>query len=113
MSENYKNHPHPIWAKFFDGKLDLQTAFWGFFTFGSIIVGVVCGVLSEMVSKFFNVPYVLITAFIIISTGNCAENYKQIMIKKNQSPVWGVLTQIFCVVSFLGLILFVYDLFKN
>ena len=30
MSENYDNHPHPIWAKFFDGKLDLQTAFWGY-----------------------------------------------------------------------------------
>jgi len=70
-------------------------------------------VLSEMVSKFFNVPYVLITAYIIISTGNCAENYKQIMIKKNQSIVWGVLTQIFCVVSFLGLVVFVIDLFKN
>ena len=99
--------------QFGEGTLDLPTAFWGFFTFGSIIVGVVCGVLSEMVSKFFNVPYVLITAFIIISTGNCAENYKQIMIKKNKSIVWGVLTQILCVISFLGLILFVYDLIKN
>ena len=102
-----------IFDQFSDGTLDLATAFWGFFTFGSFIVGVICAVLSEMVSTFFNVPYVLITAYIIISTGNCAENYKKIMIKKNQSVVWGVLTQIFCVVSFLGLILFVYDLFKN
>ena len=102
-----------IFDQFGDGTLDLATAFWGFFVFGSTILGVICGVLSEMVSAFFNYPYVLFTALIIMNTGKCAENYKQIMIKKNQSIVWGVLTQILCVISFLGLILFVYDLFKN
>ena len=102
-----------IFDQFGNGTLDLATAFWGFFVFGSTILGVICGVLSEMVSAFFNVPYVIFTALIIVNTGQCAENYKQIMIKKNQSIVWGVLTQILCVISFLGLILFVYDLFKN
>ena len=33
------------------------------------------------------------------------------MDKKNQSVVWGVLTQICCVVSFLGLAVFIYDSF--
>ena len=102
-----------IFDQFGNGTLDLATAFWGFFVFGSTILGIICGVLSEMVSAFFNYPYVLFTALIIMNTGKCAENYKQIMIKKNQSIVWGVLTQILCVISFLGLILFVYDLLKN
>ena len=29
---DYKNEPYPTWARFVDGELDLQTAFWGILT---------------------------------------------------------------------------------
>ena len=94
--------------KFADGHLDLATAFWGFGVFGSIIVGVVCGVLSEMVNKLFNVPYVILSYLIITMLWGCAENHKKIMTQQKQSGVWGVLTQVFCVFSGLGLIGFIF-----
>ena len=98
-------------SKLMDGQLDLATAFWGFGVFGSIIVGVVCGVLTEMVGWFFNIPYVILTFLIIIGVWECAENYKKEMNKKSESVVWGVLTQVFCVFSGIGLAGFVFELF--
>ena len=100
-----------VFDKFADGNLDLATAFWGFGVFGSIIVGVVCGVLTEMVGWFFNIPYVILTFLIIIGVWECAENYKKEMNKKSESVVWGVLTQVFCVFSGIGLAGFVFELF--
>ena len=100
-----------VFDKFADGHLDLATAFWGFGVFGSIIVGVVCGVLTEMVGWFFNIPYVILTFLIIIGVWECAENYKKEMNKKSESVVWGVLTQVFCVFSGIGLAGFVFELF--
>ena len=100
-----------IFDKFNNSSLDLATAFWGFGVFGSIIVGVVCGVLTEMVGWFFNIPYVMLTFLIIIGVWECAENYKKEMNKKSESVVWGVLTQVFCVFSGIGLAGFVFELF--
>ena len=100
-----------IFDKFNNSTLDLATAFWGFGVFGSIIVGVVCGVLTEMVGWFFNIPYVILTFLIIIGVWECAENYKKEMNKKSESVVWGVLTQVFCVFSGIGLAGFVFELF--
>jgi len=56
--------------------------------------------------------YVAVTAFILSSLWGCAENYKKIMIQKKQSVVWGVLTQAYCVLGYLGLAGFVYDVLK-
>ena len=38
-----------------DGNLDLKTAFWGYGFFGSIVIGIGCGILSEAVSSIFNI----------------------------------------------------------
>ena len=100
-----------VFDKFNDSTLDLATAFWGFGVFGSIIVGIVCGVLTEMVGWFFNIPYVILTFLIIIGVWECAENYKKEINKKGESVVWGVLTQVFCVFSGIGLAGFVFELF--
>jgi hypothetical protein len=100
-----------VFDKFADGHLDLATAFWGFGVFGSIIVGVVCGVLSEVVGTFFNWVYFVVTLMIIQWLWSCAENHKKIMTQKKQSSVWGGLTQAYCVLSGLGLAAFVFELF--
>ena len=36
---------------FLEGDKDLATSFWGFYFFGSLIVGLVCGYLSEDLSR--------------------------------------------------------------
>ena len=100
-----------VFDKFADGNLDLATAFWGFGVFGSIIVGVVCGALSETVGTFFNFVYFIVTFLIIRFLWGCAENHKKIMTQKKQSSVWGGLTQAYCVLSGLGLAAFVFELF--
>ena len=100
-----------VFDKFADGHLDLATAFWGFGVFGSIIVGVVCGVLSEVVGTFFNWVYLVVTLMIIQWLWSCAENHKKIMTQKKQPSVWGGLTQAYCVLSGLGLAAFVFELF--
>ena len=100
-----------VFDKFADGHLDLATAFWGFGVFGSIIVGVVCGVLSEVVGTFFNWVYIVVTLMIIQWLWSCAENHKKIMTQKKQPSVWGGLTQAYCVLSGLGLAAFVFELF--
>ena len=100
-----------VFDKFANGDLELATAFWGFGVFGSIIVGVVCGVLSEVVGTFFNWVYFIVTLMIIQWLWSCAENHKKIMIHKKQPSVWGGLTQAYCVLSGIGLVGFVFELF--
>ena len=107
------SEPRGTFDKFADGDLDLATAFWGFGVFGSMIVGVICGVLAEMVHKFFNFPYVMISFYIIASLGQCAENHKKVMTQQKKSVVWGVLTQVYCVLGVLGLIGFIVDIFSK
>ena len=80
------------WEKFMDGNLDLKTAFWGYGFFGSIVIGIGCGILSEAVSSIFNIVYVISMAVLIVGLWQCASNYKKIMSQKKQSELWGVLT---------------------
>ena len=98
------------WEKFMDGTLDLKTAFWGYGFFGGIVIGIACGVLVETVSNVFNIVYVISVTVLIIGLWQCASNYKKIMAQKKQSELWGVLTQVFCVLSALGLANFIKDL---
>jgi len=98
------------WERFMDGKLDLKTAFWGYGFFGSIVIGIGCGVLVETVSNVFNIVYVISITVLIIGLWQCASNYKKIMSQKKQSELWGVLTQVYCVLGALGLANFIKDL---
>ena len=94
-----------------DGELDLPTAFWGFGVVGTIFVGFICGFLSEAYSKWWTAPYIIFTIVVLIGLWACAENYKVKQKAKNQSEVWGFLTQAFCVMGFLGLFTLVNDTF--
>jgi hypothetical protein len=98
------------WERFMDGTLDLKTAFWGYGFFGSIVIGIGCGVLVETVSNVFNIVYVISITVLIIGLWQCASNYKKIMSQKKQSELWGVLTQVYCVLGALGLANFIKDL---
>ena len=98
------------WERFMDGKLDLKTAFWGYGFFGSIVIGIGCGVLVETVSNVFNIVYVISITVLIIGLWQCASNYKKIMSQKKESELWGVLTQAYCVLGALGLANFIKDL---
>ena len=97
------------WEKFMEGKLDLKTAFWGYGFFGSIIVGVVCGFLAEAVGNFFILVYIISVVVLVIGLWQCASTYKKQMAQKKESEVWGVLTQVYCVVAALGLANFIKD----
>ena len=97
------------WEKFMEGKLDLKTAFWGYGFFGSIIVGVVCGFLAEAVSNIFILVYIITVVVLVIGLWQCASTYKKQMAQKKESEVWGVLTQVYCVVAALGLANFIKD----
>ena len=77
------------WENFMDGKLDLKTAFWGYGFFGSIVIGIGCGVLVETVSNVFNIVYVISITVLIIGLWQCASNYKKIMSQKKQSESSG------------------------
>ena len=98
------------WERFMDGKFDLKTAFWGYGFFGSIVIGIGCGVLVETVSNVFNIVYVISITVLIIGLWQCASNYKKIMSQKKESELWGVLTQAYCVLGALGLANFIKDL---
>ena len=107
---NNKNSKDTSWEKFMDGSLDLKTAFWGYGFFGSIIIGVSCGILAETVNDVFNIVYVISIVVLIVGLWQCAGNYKKNMIKKKQSQMWGTLTQAYCVLGVLGLAIFIKDL---
>ena len=77
-----KNLKDTSWEKFMDGSLDLKTAFWGYGFFGSIIIGVSCGILAETVNDVFNIVYVISIVVLIVGLWQCAGNYKKNMIKK-------------------------------
>ena len=116
-SSTSKNTSTPVgdtaFDKFYAGTLDLPTAFWGFGVFGSLIVGLVMGFLSEAVHGIFTWLYFAIIFYMIIALAECAETYKKEKLKKNVSAVWGYLTQIYCGAGFLGLVLEVWNTIKN
>ena len=97
--------------KFLDGELDLATSFWGFYFFGSLIVGLVCGYLSEAWSKWLIVPYIIYIVLATMGTWGSAENYKLKKKAKNESEVWAFVAQAMCVLAVLGTFTLVKDTF--
>ncbi len=98
-------------TKLMDGELDLATAFWGFGVVGTMIVGFICGWLSEAYSKWWLIPYIIFVVLVIDGLWAAARNYKIEQVKKKQSEVWGFLVQAFCVMGGLGLFTLIKDTF--
>ena len=66
---------------------DLATSFWGYYFVGTIIVGLVCGYLSDTYSKWLILPYLLYLLIAIMGTWQSAEKYKLKQKKNKQSEV--------------------------
>ena len=98
--------------KFFDGDLDLGTAFWIYGVILSTVIGFVSGLLNELIYPMFDIPYVIAQIAIIIFLWQCSEHHKKIKTSKDESVVWGILTQVYCVFAGFGAIGFVFDAFK-
>ena len=115
-SKNYSKNSSiekSAYDKFFDGTLDLATAFWLFGVLGSFALSLILTLLAESFSKIFYIPFAVLNAGIIAALWECAENYKKEKLQKKQSAVWGYLTQVFCAVGALGLISTIYDIIKT
>jgi hypothetical protein len=98
--------------KFFDGDLDLGTAFWIYGVILSTVIGFVSGLLNELIYPMFEIPYIIAQIAIIIFLWQCSEHHKKIKTSKDESVVWGILTQVYCVFAGFGAIGFVFDAFK-
>jgi len=96
---------------FQDGDKDLATSFWGYYFVGTIIVGLVCGYLSDTYSKWLILPYLLYLLIAIMGTWQTAEKYKLKQKKNKQSEVWGFLAQAMCVLGAIGTFTLVKDTF--
>lgn len=102
-----------VFGKFYDGELDLATAFWGFGVFGSFIIGFILAYVAESFSKVAYIPYFVVQAGIVLALWSCADNHKKIKNSKKESPVWAYLTQIYCVLGGFGLASVAYDILKQ
>ena len=114
--KNNQNKPsglEGIYDQFEKGTLDLATAFWAFGFVGAFVISFILVLLAEGVTGFFWLPYFGINIFIIAALWECAENYNKSKQSKGASPVWGILTQIYCGLGALGLIYTAYDLLRN
>ena len=97
--------------KFMNGNLDLATSFWGFLIVGSLIVGFVCGWLSEVYGKGWVIPLAIYTYLAVGGTWQAAEKYKIEQNKKKQTLVWGFLAQVICVLNAISVISVLYETF--
>tara|TARA_B100001964_G_scaffold11664_1_gene12299 strand:- start:42 stop:815 length:774 start_codon:yes stop_codon:yes gene_type:complete len=97
--------------KFMNGNLDLATSFWGFLIVGSLIVGFVCGWLSEVYGKGWVIPLAIYTYLAVGGTWQAAEKYKIEQNKKKQTLVWGFLAQVICVLNAISVIGMFYESF--
>ena len=97
--------------KFMNGDLDLATSFWGFLIVGTMIIGFVCGFLSEAYGKGWVIPLAIYTYLAVAGTWQAAEKYKIQQSKKKQTEVWGVLTQAVCVLNVISVISVLYETF--
>jgi len=97
--------------RFIDGELDLATSFWGFLVVGGIVVGFISGFLMEAVWSGFVIIVIIYTLLAVGGTWASAEKYKIKKTQNKQSIVWGILAQIYCVISVVGLIAVIYDTF--
>ena len=117
MSKNYDNHPHPIWAKFMDGELDLATAFWGYLIGAttiwclSCIIGIEIGIF---VGGAWSYTIMAIGVFFFCNrTWASASKYIKEKNKKNQPVVWGILVQCVCFLNAMSMIVILYDQYFN
>ena len=102
-----------VYDQFEKGKLDLATAFWAFGFVGAFVASFILVYLTEILHGIFWIPYFAVNGFIIACLWECAENHNKIKQSKNQSPVWGILTQIYCGLGAIGLIYTAYELLTN
>jgi len=113
MSENYDKHPHPIWAKFLDGELDLTTAFWGYLIGATVLWCFVNGLMFSFWGKG-QIIVMAIGVFLICNrTWACANKYIKEKNKKNQPALWGVLTQGVCILNAISMVGVLYDVFVS
>ena len=111
---DYKKEPHPIWAKFLDGKLDLQTAFLGYLIGATFVHCLICILLISIgwsSNKTGSVGMAIGVFFICNRTWACANNYIKEKNNKDQPVVWGILTQCVCALNALSMIAILYDVF--
>ena len=99
------------WETFFDGNLDLATSFWGFLIAGTFVVGLISGFMMGAYGKLYAIPLVGYTFFAVAGTWASAENYKKKKLSKQQSILWGILAQIFCILNVISLISVLVDMF--
>ena len=97
--------------RFLDGDIDLATSFWGFLVVGGFVVGFISGFLMEAVWSGFIIATIIYTLLAVGGTWTSAEKYKIKKTQNKQSIIWGILAQIYCVVSIVGLIAIIYDTF--
>ncbi len=88
---------------FLKGEVDLPLAFWGYGFCGSIIVGLIFGWLS-IYSKIFIYLYLIAMVGFYIGLWNCSNRYKEQMTRLNRSSFWGIVVQIMCVLSAIGML---------
>ena len=115
-SSNYKSSSSSekgVYDKFYDGSLDLATAFWLFGVVGSFAVGFIGALIAESVSLIFYIPSFGIQIGIIAGLYECANNYIKDKNKKKQGAVWGYLTQVYCGLGAIGLVATGYDIIKT
>tara|TARA_B100001029_G_C14715375_1_gene262297 strand:+ start:130 stop:477 length:348 start_codon:yes stop_codon:yes gene_type:complete len=103
---DYKNEPYPTWARFVDGELDLQTAFWGYLIGGTIVWSILSGILS-VIPFFKNGWFVSMAIGVFFITNRvwvCAGNYMKEKNKINKPVVWGILTKCVCILNALSML---------
>jgi len=114
---DYKKEPHPIWARFLEGKLDLQTAFWGYLVGGTIVWCFACMMLPLLPFEVYSEGYIYTMALGVFVISNrvwvSANNYIKEKHKKDQPVVWGILTQCVCALNALSMIAILYDVIFN
>ena len=96
--------------RFMDGELDLATSFWGFLVVGGFVVGFISGFLMEAVWSGLVIISVIYTLVAVGGTWTSAEKYKIKKTQNKQSIIWGILAQIYCVLSVVVSIALFYEI---
>ena len=97
--------------KFFDGELDLATSFWGFLVVGGFAVGFACGFLMKVVGSWVVLVAIIYTLFAVGGTWISAKKYKIKKTENKQSIIWGIIAQIYCVISVVSYTALIYEIF--
>ena len=114
---DYKKEPHPIWAKFMDGELDLATAFWGYLIGGTVIwclANITLIVIELSAGEGPQYTVMAIGVFFLCNrTWASASKYIKEKNKKKQPAVWGILVQCVCFLNAMSMIVILYDQYFN